>query len=420
MKKTILCIDDVKTSLSTIENIIRIHASDIYDIITAISASKALEILRTKKIDIILLDIMMPDIDGFELAKSIKSNQKTENIPIIFLTAKTDNESIKECYDIGASDYVAKPFKSVELLKRISFHIDLKEQERKLKESLEYVQTVLDSCDSLIIVTNTDTQLNANQAFLDFFNVPSVEAFNQQYGSIANTFKQEEEHFSLVSAKDEASWMQEVMQHSQSETVMVKISKTARDYSFKLNIKHFQDKYIIALTDMTTLYKQLQNYKYEANYDRLTQVYNRNMFDALMDKKISLAKRERKSFVFAILDIDFFKDINDTYGHLVGDEVLYTLAKFAQNQIRESDIFARWGGEEFAIILDTDIEDGFIVIDNLRQKLQEHIFETVTHLTCSFGVSSFKEGDTKEKLLKRADNALYKSKISGRNRVSKI
>lgn len=419
MKKSILYIDDVQTNLSVIESVIEQY-NETYLIQTAISSTQAMDILATTKVDIILLDIMMPDVDGFEIAKTIKSDPKIADIPIIFITAQTDDETIKECYQVGGSDYVSKPFNSIELINRISFHLNLKEQKLKLQENLEYVQTILDSCDSLTLVTDGNTQLNVNQALLDFFSVTSLDEFNKLYGCIADTFIDESEYFSVATLRDKATWIEEVIKRSQTETTIVKISKEHRDYSFKLNIKYFHNKYIIALTDMTSLYSQLRNYKYQANYDRLTQVYNRNMFDVLMDKKISLAKRENKPFVFTILDIDFFKDINDSYGHLVGDEVLYTLAKFIQNQIRESDIFARWGGEEFVMILDTDIEDGLKVVENLRKKIENQVFKTVTQLTCSFGVSSFKEDDTKEKLIKRADNALYKSKISGRNRVSKI
>ena len=114
--KHILCVDDIESNLFTLEALLNSPKVGDYKTITVTSAKEALNILLTTTIDLILLDVMMPDIDGFACAKMIKSNKKTKNIPIIFLTAKTEDETIETCYGVGGVDYVSKPFNAIELL----------------------------------------------------------------------------------------------------------------------------------------------------------------------------------------------------------------------------------------------------------------------------------------------------------------
>jgi len=295
MKKTILCIDDTASNLFTVESVIESMAKDLYEVVTAGSALDGLDVLLRRKIDIILLDVMMPEIDGFETAKMIKSNKKTKNIPIIFLTAKKDDETIENSFILG-SDYVNKPFNHVELLARISLHIRL-----------------------------SDNELEAQ--------------------------RREEE-----------------------------------------------------LT-------------HEANFDSLTQIYNRKMFHHLMHEKFVAFKDTKETFVLVMLDIDHFKRVNDTYGHLVGDEVLKTISKEIKSHIRESDILARWGGEEFTLSFDVGVVRAMEIAENLRKFIESIEFENVGTVTCSFGLTEFIDGDTLDTLTSRADTALYEAKASGRNRV---
>ena len=117
-----------------------------------------------------------------------------------------------------------------------------------------------------------------------------------------------------------------------------------------------------------------------------------------------------------MLDIDHFKKINDTYGHLVGDEVLKGLSKILQKYLRESDIVARWGGEEFVILLPrTNKRRALKVAEQLQKYIKRLQIDEVGHITCSFGVTQFKNGDDKDSVFKRLDMALYEAKISGRD-----
>lgn len=152
--------------------------------------------------------------------------------------------------------------------------------------------------------------------------------------------------------------------------------------------------------------------------DKLTQLYNRLKLDEIIQNELNRSARYHTSLSVAILDLDKFKRVNDNFGHLAGDEVLIRVANVLKNSVRESDIVGRWGGEEFLVILpETSIENANIVAEKIRAAVDKEYFPTVKHITCSLGVTSYIKGDTRDKLLLRADMALYSAKNSGRNKV---
>lgn len=152
--------------------------------------------------------------------------------------------------------------------------------------------------------------------------------------------------------------------------------------------------------------------------DQLTKLYNRRKIDKFLETEIEQARRYNQSFSLILIDIDYFKKINDNYGHLVGDRVLQALSKLFSSNIRKTDMVGRWGGEEFLIIsLEKDPEKVLIFVEKLRALVDNHHFKTVDNITCSFGVAHFTEGDTVDSLLRRTDVALYEAKKSGRNCV---
>jgi diguanylate cyclase (GGDEF)-like protein/PAS domain S-box-containing protein len=166
------------------------------------------------------------------------------------------------------------------------------------------------------------------------------------------------------------------------------------------------------------LQEQLEYTNYIANHDKLTSLYNRYMFDESLEKEIKRAKRYAHPLSFIITDIDYFKNINDTYGHQTGDKILIELSGILLENIRDIDILARWGGEEFVMILpDTSNEQVLSLAEKLRSIIQTHSFEQNISLTCSFGVTTFHEHDTNDAIFARMDKALYQAKESGRNNV---
>lgn len=152
--------------------------------------------------------------------------------------------------------------------------------------------------------------------------------------------------------------------------------------------------------------------------DKLTKIYNRSKLDEIIKDELNRANRFETTFALCLLDIDYFKSVNDTYGHIVGDKVLVSFATLLKNSIRETDYVGRWGGEEFVfIITNTNQEQLLHFTEKIRKKIESHNFDIVKNKTASFGVTLFKKGDDIETIIKRADDALYKAKKSGRNRI---
>ena len=156
----------------------------------------------------------------------------------------------------------------------------------------------------------------------------------------------------------------------------------------------------------------------QVDRDALTGLYNRQKFDALSAAEIARGKRYQTPLALIMYDVDRFKSVNDTYGHLIGDKVLAETSHIVAGRMRESDSLARWGGEEFMILAPhTDLEQALLLAEQVRAVVDDTTFSTVGRVTCSFGVTALREHDTVDKLIYRADSALYLAKRSGRNRV---
>jgi len=164
--------------------------------------------------------------------------------------------------------------------------------------------------------------------------------------------------------------------------------------------------------------KKQERIEEQATHDALTKIYNRYGINTVLSSKIHEYMRYGEIFSIIFFDIDHFKKVNDTYGHDIGDFVLQNIAKIVSSNIRESDVFGRWGGEEFIVILPkTPLNEAVRVANKLRKSIESEHFGIEQKITCSFGVTEVREGDTASTLLKRADEYLYIAKESGRNCV---
>lgn len=152
--------------------------------------------------------------------------------------------------------------------------------------------------------------------------------------------------------------------------------------------------------------------------DPLTKIYNRLKFNRSVSDELERYKRYLEPFAILLLDIDYFKHVNDNYGHDIGDETLIHLTDIVGHILRKNDVFARWGGEEFiALVVNSDAENAKKLAERIRVKIATSDFNKVGHITVSIGVTSALKEDDIMSLVKRADDALYKAKNSGRNRV---
>jgi len=154
--------------------------------------------------------------------------------------------------------------------------------------------------------------------------------------------------------------------------------------------------------------------------DYLTKLYNRREIESVIETEITRADRYSTNFSIVFIDIDKFKNINDTFGHNVGDDVLVELSKILKLKSRKTDTVGRWGGEEFIIVCsETDIDGAFDFANNLRETIENHKFLTVKQITISCGISQYEKTDTLSSVIAKADGALYQAKETGRNKVEK-
>ncbi|QOY55639.1 diguanylate cyclase [Candidatus Sulfurimonas marisnigri] len=179
--------------------------------------------------------------------------------------------------------------------------------------------------------------------------------------------------------------------------------------------------FLSIISDITHKIKEHDRLKQFAYVDALTGIYNRRKFDELLEVEYSRAKRYKRNLSALFFDIDHFKKVNDNFGHDIGDDVLKMMAHLVKSNIRETDFFARWGGEEFIVLLpETSLEDALTIAEHIRSGIESKMFEIVGKITVSIGVSKIKEKERIETFIKRLDNALYKAKHEGRNKVVKL
>ena len=173
-----------------------------------------------------------------------------------------------------------------------------------------------------------------------------------------------------------------------------------------------------SVVDITERKKLEEDLRRLATVDQLTGIYNRYSFEKFLEKEIERAERYGESFALIMFDIDNFKQINDIYGHQVGDKVLKEVVEVVRNHIRKSDIFARWGGEEFMILVPIkEKSDAYKIAEKIRKNIQNFNFDKIDRLTVSLGISFYKGGDSMKSMIRRADTALYEAKKTGKNRT---
>jgi len=190
-------------------------------------------------------------------------------------------------------------------------------------------------------------------------------------------------------------------------------------YTFAVSVNIYEHNiFILTFTDISDTMRAQIKLQEKTLHDTLTNAYNREYFDQHIEQIMSEDRELNGQLAVGMLDIDLFKNVNDTYGHAVGDQVLVELVELIKNTLRESDILIRWGGEEFVILVKVYSKRGLQSIsEHLRSAVEKHHFETVEHITCSIGYSFYRDDEDIMQTITRADKALYQAKNSGRNRV---
>ncbi len=439
----ILIVDDIEANLISLEYLFGEYFEEV-EVLKAQSAQEALQTVLAQPVDCIILDIQMPEMDGFEVAKLLKSNKKTKDIPIVFLTAAFKEEEFQERgFALGAVDYLTKPIDNRQFINKIRLYIEIFKKNRQLqntntvlqqalKENLKQrhlLRTILDTQTNLVLVNDFEELFMGNKALLDFFGLSSEEEFHSRYRCLIESFIGDENTIDLASLqelespKERFERLYEIVRESDESAriVMLRGRKRGGVKVFYIDIAKQDDFYLLSLTDITKMQRLHHETAQKAFYDNLTGVFNRNKFNELAHDLIDEALEISLELSCLMFDIDHFKSVNDTYGHLVGDEVLKSVAAIIQKNVRKTDLLCRWGGEEFIMVLPgSDAEKARQIAEKIRESIATTHFDEIGNVTISIGVTQLQKDDSVESLIERCDKALYKAKENGRNRVEKM
>jgi len=289
-----------------------------------------------------------------------------------------------------------------------------KQHEEKLSEQAIYIQSILDAQENIVYVSEHGSITYANQPFFDFFAIDSLEAFLRHESCICGRFLRNDLSFT-PSSLDGKVWINEILALEKSKQIVAMKSSTNEKRFFSVSIKELDsERYIITLNDISQSLLRELFLKNKAYHDPLTGVLNRQYFYDYYDEN----RRNIASLGIIMIDLDYFKKINDLYGHSMGDEVLKRSAEAIQNSIRNDDTLIRWGGEEFIVLVNTAKNSQLIsVAEHIRRTVSEIVIETIPSVTASIGATLLLEGEPFKTAIERADKALYDAKANGRNRI---
>ncbi len=454
MTALILVVDDVPANVKLLEAKL---SAEYYDVVTARNGFEAIEQAKQHKPDLILLDVMMPGMDGFEACRRMKEDVSISHIPVVMVTALSDVSDRVQGLEAGADDFITKPINDTALFARVRSLIRIKvllDELRMRNKTGQEIGVIGDdensftsdvSGSSVLVIDDDVVQTKRiNETLSQYYKVEVIEDPEEARAHA----ERKAEEIDLIIISTELMEIDGLRLATQLKTVEelrhIPVIMLVDEHEDQLMLKGLElgiNDYLILPVDdnemIARLKTQIRRKKYQealrANYqtslsmaitDKLTGLYNRHYLDTHIMNVVQQAMENHKPLALMIMDMDHFKPVNDTYGHDVGDEVLKQLADVIVNSTRGSDLAARLGGEEFVVLMpETNEIASYEMGERMRRMVEEHVFKVShevgqIHKTVSIGVSNLNlTGDTAAELVKRADVALYDAKNSGRNKV---
>lgn len=397
-----------------------LQAREQLQIYEAEDAAQAFELFATHTIDLLLLDVGLPDRDGFDVCHTIRASKKGANLPIVMITAADDTASIEQAFSVGATDFIAKPLNWLLIGYRLRYLLRASnslETLRKTEQRLEHAQQIarlgyweLDLAQDRLMVS---------KQLAEMLSLPGQRLDNGLEQLVNSIHPNDRIGFKLVlhqTSLDSCSFNQDV-----------RISSAAPSYMHIQGQRQQRwgaDGALIVGTmqDISELKASQQRLTYMAHYDALTELPNRTLFQTMFERGIQRAQRMQRKVAVLFIDLDRFKNINDSLGHDVGDELLKEVAKRQKQALRSYDVIARLGGDEFAVMLDA-IDD-----EHDARQLSQRILDAfkppfklgkhTLYLSASIGISLYPDnGASSEALLKHADTAMYQAKQSEQHQL---
>jgi len=425
-KPKILVVDDNPNNLLAIRTILKGFDAQLDEVDNGFDAlTMALE----NDYALILLDVQMPEMDGYEVCEQLRADESTVNMPVIFLTAAfKENTDKMRGYSAGATDYLTKPLDDHILRAKVHVFLRIYQQYQQLQENnaaLQLAASVFESQQGMVITDAQNRILRVNKAFSEITLYSAEEVIGQD-PSILKSGRHDEDFYRVmwINLQETGMWSGEVWNRRKNGEIYPEWLNIT---SVKINgvVAH----YIATMSDITE-YKVAEAQIHQlAFYDPLTGLPNRRLLQERLQHSIDRCVRDKKLMSLLMLDLDHFKPVNDSLGHLAGDQLLQQVTKRLSSRVRNSDMTARLGGDEFTVLLEniTHIDDAAHVareiIDDLHKpfflSIENKIEHKEVHIGVSIGISIFDgkqtEKITSQSLLDNADIALYKAKDSGRN-----
>lgn len=436
--KTILVVDDS----STIRKIIQRELSKVdYEVMPARNGQEALNMLQWMDPlpDLITLDIDMPQMNGFEVCAKIREGESSDDdrqreiakIPIIFVSANDSLENREKGYELGVIDFIGKPFSPGRMIEAIENVLNSQEQFTDMKalivEDSPFVRRVVDNIlkrhgvknflvsngeDALEVIKEENFDLDI---IITDYIMPGMSG-EELCRTLRSLDKLEQVPIFFISSI------------ANKEEVLGFFKAGASDYLPKPFIEEeFRARIVTHLRNRKYI-KELEqlNYKLKFNseHDQLTSLHNRRFFQRKLGGCFVQYQQTEGELSCMLIDLDYFKQVNDNYGHMFGDLVLSQFAEILRRDERSLDTTARFGGEEFVILLeDTSLKECIEIAQKLHKNTEGHIYkdgEIELQVTASIGISSLKSHEpvNSDKLISMADEALYQAKKNGRNQIA--
>jgi diguanylate cyclase (GGDEF)-like protein/PAS domain S-box-containing protein len=412
-KPAILIVDDAPDNLGMLRTMMLRQG---YQTFVATSGDRALDIAQRVKPDLILLDIVMPGIDGLETCRRLKAHPATTRIPVIFMSARGETEDIVAGFDTGAADYIAKPLRLEEVCARVRAQLRLHSSSETQTEQADRLRLIVDSMDQgLLIVERCGRVQYANPACDRYLGYAPAELVGRSLQELLD---------GKESGRGEGA---DAMRYGTREVRIRHRDGGLRAMDLTMTPMHTADGLFVVLLHDITHHKQSEDaLQRAALLDPLTQIANRRHFDEFLRKEWLRAVRNAQPLSLVVLDVDHFKLYNDTLGHAAGDTCLQKVAETLQmHAARPTDLAARYGGEEFVLLFaETPAENAARLAEMIRaavEALQVPNPRSTTSpwLTVSVGVATIvpTQLDAIDNLFVCADRAMYAAKAGGRNRV---
>jgi diguanylate cyclase (GGDEF)-like protein/PAS domain S-box-containing protein len=421
----ILIVDDAPANLGVLRTMMMQQG---YQTFVATSGERALSIAQRVHPDLILRDVVMPGIDGFETCRKLKEHPGTQHIPVIFMSAKSETDDIVAGFDIGAADYIGKPLRMAEVCARVRAQLQMRCSSDAQKEQADRLRMIVNSMDEGLMIIEASGRIQySNPACERHLGYGANELAGHSLPELLGaTLAQEYLDYFAACAIDRGA----AHQAGAREVLIRRCDGALRAMDLTLTPMAAGEPLFIGLLHDITHHKQSETaLQHAAMVDQLTQIANRRRFDDFLEKEWQRAMRSGQPLSLIVLDVDHFKLYNDTLGHAAGDLCLQKVAAALQSRaLRTTDLAARYGGEEFVLLFaETTLETAAAMAESIRALVESlHLphprSSTSEWLTVSIGVASIVPGqfDRIEQFFVAADRMMYLAKEAGRNRVEVI